>query len=205
RGFGVDREGFEQAMKRQKDQARSAWAGSGEQALSPVYSKTRGEVGDTVFVGYQDLACPAKVVALIQNGQRVDRLAEGQAGELVLDKTPFYAEAGGQVGDTGSIESSEGGAHVTGAKRYVGKMTVHAIKVVKGVLSVGDEVTAQVNTDARDATENHHTATHLLHTALRTILGDHVHQAGSLVAPDRLRFDFTHFEGVDSERLRDIE
>ncbi|GMW03528.1 MAG: alanine--tRNA ligase [Candidatus Hydrogenedentota bacterium] len=205
RGYEVDREGFQKAMARQKDQARSAWAGSGEQALSPVYSQTRNEVGDTEFLGYSSLSSSAKVVALIHSGKRVDTLAEGKDGELVLDRTPFYAEAGGQVGDTGLIESSEGSAHVMGAKRYSGKMTVHAIRVVKGAISVGDDVQAQVNADAREATENHHTATHLLHTALRTILGDHVHQAGSLVSPDRLRFDFTHFEAVDADRLRDIE
>jgi alanyl-tRNA synthetase len=124
---------------------------------------------------------------------------------VVLDKTPFYAESGGQAGDTGTLDAVDGNGHVSGAKAPLGKMTLHAVRVNRGALKVGDSVMARINVEKRRSTENHHTATHLLQAALQDILGDHVHQAGSLVAPDRLRFDFTHFEAVGAERLQDIE
>ncbi|MBX7257735.1 MAG: alanine--tRNA ligase, partial [Candidatus Hydrogenedentes bacterium] len=205
RGFQVDREGFEAAMERQRQQARSAWAGSGETALAPIYKIVHEEVGDTAFVGYDSLACAGHIAAIVKDGKRVNSLKVDEQGEIILDKTPFYADSGGQVGDTGILESSEGGAHVSGAKAPVGKMILHAVRVTKGVLKVGDTVDARVDEEARACTQNHHTATHLLQAALRDVLGDHVHQAGSLVAPDRLRFDFTHFEGIDAARLQDIE
>ncbi|MBI4559343.1 MAG: alanine--tRNA ligase, partial [Candidatus Hydrogenedentes bacterium] len=205
RGFRVDREGFDAAMAQQREQARSAWAGSGEEALAPVYRHVREEVRDTEFVGYDTMQSSARILALIRDGRRQDSLSEGEEGELILDRTPFYAEAGGQVGDVGTLESVEGSGHVSSTKAPVGRMAVHYARVMRGRFSIGDAVTAQVDRDAREATQNHHTATHLLQAALRDILGDHVHQAGSLVAPDRLRFDFTHFEAIDHQRLQDIE
>jgi alanyl-tRNA synthetase len=135
----------------------------------------------------------------------VQELSEGTEGEIVLDKTPFYAEAGGQIGDTGSLDAVGGNAHVSGAKAPLGKMTLHEARVNRGVLKVGDTVTARIHAEKRRATENHHTATHLLQAALQDILGDHVHQAGSLVTPERLRFDFTHFEAIGADRLQDVE
>ncbi|MFA6245135.1 MAG: alanine--tRNA ligase, partial [Candidatus Hydrogenedentales bacterium] len=205
RGFQVDREGFEAAMNRQRQQARSAWTGSGETALAPIYNVIVQEIGETKFVGYDAIACTARIAAIVKDGQRIDCLKLDERGEIILDQTPFYADSGGQVGDTGTLESSEGGAHVSGAKAPVGKMTLHAVRVTKGALKVGDVVDARVDETARTSTQNHHTATHLLQAALRDVLGDHVHQAGSLVSPDRLRFDFTHFEGIDGARLQDIE
>ncbi len=206
RGFEVDRQGFDEAMARQREQARSAWTGSGEQAISPVYRVVKDECGDTRFVGYETLSTASQIRAIITaGGQRAEELREGEEGELILDETPFYANSGGQVGDIGLIESANAAAHVSDTRALLPKQTLHAVKVVQGVLRVGDKVTAQVDVDARRATQAHHTATHLLQAALRTILGDHVHQAGSLVAPGRLRFDFTHFEGVDAARLLDIE
>ncbi len=205
RGYAVDREGFDAAMSKQREQARSAWAGSGEEALSPIYRVVSEEVGATEFVGYETPECAATITAIVRDGQRVDCLAEGETGEIVLNKTPFYAESGGQVADTGSLDAVDGNAHVSGARAPVGKMTLHAAKVNRGTLNVGDTVTARIDIEKRSATENHHTATHLLQAALQDILGDHVHQAGSQVTPERLRFDFTHFEAIGPERLQDIE
>lgn len=205
RGFTVDREGFDTAMSKQREQARSAWAGSGEEALPPVYRVVLDEVGPTDFIGYETDSCTATIAAIIQAGKRKNALSEGEEGEIVLNKTPFYADSGGQVGDTGTLENVNGNAHVVSAKAPLGKMTLHAVRVNSGTLKVGDSVAAQINQANRRATESHHTATHLLQAALQDILGDHVHQAGSLVTPERLRFDFTHFEGIDAERLRDVE
>ncbi len=205
RGYSVDREGFDAAMTKQREQARSAWAGSGEEALSPVYRVTLDEAGATQFLGYEASECEARIVAIIRSGTRADSLCEGQEGEVVLDKTPFYAESGGQAGDTGTLDAVSGNAHVSGTKAPLGKMILHAVRVNRGALKVGDSVIARINVEKRRSTENHHTATHLLQAALQDILGDHVHQAGSLVAPDRLRFDLTHFEAVGAERLHDIE
>jgi len=205
RGFTVDREGFDAAMAKQREQARSAWAGSGEETLAPVYRIVADEVGQTEFVGYDTLQCPARIVAIILNGQRVESLPEGAEGEIVLDKTPFYAESGGQIGDTGTLDAADGAAHVFNTKAPIKKVTLHVVRVNRGVLKQGDTVSASVDAAKRRATENHHTATHLLQAALQDVLGDHVHQAGSLVTPDRLRFDFTHFEAIGAERLYDIE
>jgi alanyl-tRNA synthetase len=205
RGFKVDTEGFNSAMKRQRDLARSSWAGSGEEAVSPIYRGLHDEFGKTEFLGYEQLESPATIKAIVVKGQRVAQLSEGQDGEIILDKTPFYAESGGQIGDTGTIEGAESVAHVVTTKTPATKLYVHSAKVMKGVLKQGDAVTARVDVTARTATQNHHTATHLLQAALRDVLGDHVHQAGSLVEPGRLRFDFTHFEAIDTARLLDIE
>jgi len=205
RGYSVDRQGFEAAMARQREQARGAWAGSGEAALAPVYRLVREAVGDTQFVGYDVTECEAEIVAIIRDDERAEALELGQEGQIVLDRTPFYAEAGGQVGDTGLLDAVDGGGHVSIATAPLGKTVLHAVRVSKGVLNVGDAVSAQVDRARRSATANHHTATHLLQAALQDVLGDHVHQAGSAVDPERLRFDFTHFEGIDAARLRDIE
>jgi alanyl-tRNA synthetase len=205
RGFTVDREGFMAAMERQRQKARSAWTGSGEDAIAPVYRVVRDRVGDTEFLGYDTCVIEARVAAIVRGGSEIQALGAGEEGEVVLDRTPFYAESGGQVGDTGALEFSDGTAHVSATRRLVGKMTLHQASVSAGTLRVGDTVTARVDTQARQATQNHHTATHLLQAALQDVLGDHVHQAGSLVGPDRLRFDFTHFEAIDPDRLRDIE
>ncbi len=205
RGYRVDREGFEAAMERQREQARSAWTGSGQQAIAPVYRALNEELGDTKFVGYDETACTATIVAIVCDNQRVNELKEGEEGDVALDVTPFYAESGGQMGDTGAFDAVGGNAHVSTTQKFAGAMHMHRVKVNHGVLRVGDKVEARVDAALRQATENHHTATHLLQAALQNVLGDHVHQAGSLVAPDRLRFDFTHFEAIGAERLQDLE
>lgn len=205
RGYKVDRDGFDKAMKQQREQARSAWTGSGQEAIAPIYRKLHDELGETKFLGYGATESTAQITALVKGGDRVHELREGDTGEIILDQTPFYAEAGGQQGDTGALETSEGDAQITGTKRLVGKMTVHFAKVNRGTLKVGDRVDARVDAFRRACIQNHHTSTHLLQSALQNVLGDHVHQAGSLVAPDRLRFDFTHFEAIDTARIQDIE
>ena len=205
RGYTVDREGFDTAMARQREQARSAWAGTGDAELAPVYRRLHGEMGDTEFVGYDTRRCESSIRAIVRNASQVDELKLGEEGEIVLEQTPFYAEAGGQVGDTGTLDATDGSAHVSGAAAPVGKMIVHAVQMTKGTFRVGDTVTAAVDAEAREATECHHTATHLLQAALQDIVGGHVHQAGSRVAADRLRFDFTHFEGIEAGRIEDVE
>jgi alanyl-tRNA synthetase len=205
RGYVLDEEGFEAAMQRQRSQARSAWAGSGQEAVAPIYRQLHEELGNTTFIGYDNLEGEGKVLALLQNAARVDCAGEGEEVEIILDTTPFYAESGGQVGDSGIIESAGAHALVTGVRKVNGKLFVHSARVINGQLKQGDTVRAIVNAEARHATENHHSATHILQAALQQVLGQHVHQAGSLVAPDRLRFDFTHFEAIDQPRLHDIE
>jgi len=205
RGFTVDREGFQQAMARQKEKARGAWAGSGQQAIAPIYRTLNEQLGDTEFTGYSTRQETATVRAIVRDGKSADALQAGENGEVVLDKTPFYAESGGQVGDTGVLKSSEATANVSATRRLAGKMMLHGVTIANGTLKVGDKVGACVDETRRRAIENHHTATHLLQAALRQALGEHVHQAGSYVGPDRLRFDFTHFEGIAPDRLHDIE
>ncbi len=205
RGYTVDKDGFQTAMARQRERARDAWAGSGEESLSPVYRVIREEAGATHFCGYDATECPAVVKALVKDGQRVKELGEGEQGEVILDRTPFYAASGGQVGDVGLLDGVGGSAHVADTAAPLTKLVVHKATVTRGVLREGDRVEAQVDASRRRSIMNHHTATHLLQAALREVLGDHVHQAGSLVQPERLRFDFTHFEGIELDRLQDIE
>jgi len=205
RGYTVDTDGFKAAMAQQKEKARGTWAGSGQQSLAPVYHSLHAAKGDTPFTGYESLAETAEVLAIIKDGAEVDSLPEGETGEVLLDKTPFYAESGGQVADTGTLACSEATGQVTHVKRLVGKMTLHTVTMLSGTLRRRDKVDARVDGVRRARTEAHHTATHLLQAALRQVVGDHVHQAGSYVGPDRLRFDFTHFEGISEALLEDVE
>ncbi|MCF6286469.1 MAG: alanine--tRNA ligase, partial [Candidatus Hydrogenedentes bacterium] len=204
-GYTIDRDGFNAAMAEQKNRGREGWAGSGQKAIAPVYDHVREAHGDTDFKGYDCTACDATIQAIIFDTESVNELTEGQEGEIVLNQTPFYGESGGQVGDTGVLDSVNGNASVANVKKVVGALHCHAVTVKNGVLKVGDKVEAVVDARSRKQTENHHTATHLLQAALQNVIGDHVHQAGSMVSPDRLRFDFTHFEGIDTDRLEDIE
>jgi alanyl-tRNA synthetase len=205
RGYEMDQEGFEAAMQKQRTMARSAWKGSGEEAVANVYPKLHEEFGETRFLGYTELEANVTIHAIVKDKDRADGASEGEEVELIFDQTPFYAESGGQTADVGVIDSPNGNAQVLSVKKLVGKMFVHRVRVNSGTLKPGDTVTAMVDATARRATENHHSATHILQAALQDVLGDHVHQAGSLVTPDRLRFDFTHFEGIDEARLQDIE
>ena len=203
RGYPYDQAGFDDAMKQQKE--RGGFVGSGQEAIAPIYSNVHEACGDTEFKGYDTIECKATIKAIIRDGASINELTEGQEGEIILDQTPFYAESGGQVGDTGVLDSVDGNGTVTDVKKVFGTLFCHAVTVRNGVLRVGDKVEATANELNRRQTENHHTATHLLQAALQNVIGEHVHQAGSMVSPDRLRFDFTHFEGIDSDSLEKIE
>ena len=203
-GLTFDQAGFHRAMQEQKARARASWKGAAKQTANPVYQS----LPKSKFEGYrQTRSDGCEVLAIIRNGQGVRELKAGESGEVILDHTPFYAEAGGQVGDRGWFYSDDHNtvvAEVTGCYYPIQGVRAHQV-VVKSPLRVGDKVDAVVNTDIRQATMRNHTATHLLHAGLREVLGKHVKQAGSLVAPDHLRFDFSHFAAVEDEELQDIE
>jgi len=205
RGLEIDREGFEREMEEQRRRARASWKGAEKGAVPPAYQSLL-EKGRTRFVGYEHLETHARVVGLLVDQQLVDRVDPGTHAELVLDETPFYAETGGQVGDQGAIYSEAGDklADVETTYPAIPGLPVHRI-VAHAPISTGDEVWARVNDPVRHATMRNHTATHLLHAALRKVLGPHVKQAGSVVAPDRLRFDFTHYTAMDRAEIEEVE
>ncbi|MGV6827414.1 MAG: alanine--tRNA ligase, partial [bacterium] len=199
RELSLDMDGFEAAMNEQRERARAA----------NQFSAQSGAVldieGETEFVGYDRLDNEATVVALFSDGNSVDTLSNGQEGMVVLDRTPFYAESGGQAGDSGQISSGQGQFVVADTQKQSGDVFVHLGKAEGGELTVGETVNCQVDASERRATALNHSATHLLHAALRELLGDHVQQKGSLVEAERLRFDFTHFEPVSDDKLAEIE
>src|SRR5580658_8785745 len=203
-GISFDQAGFDHAMEEQKTRARASWKGAAKQTANPVYQ----QLPKSVFEGYsQTRSDGCEVLAIIKNGQGAQELKAGEEGEVILDHTPFYADSGGQVGDKGWFYSDDHNtvvAEVKGCYAPVQGVRAHQV-VVKQPIRVGDHVDAVVNTDVREATMRNHTATHLLHAGLREVLGQHVKQAGSLVAPNHLRFDFSHFTAVEDEELQDIE
>jgi alanyl-tRNA synthetase len=212
-GRTVDDEGFEKAMQRQREEARRNWAGSGEAATERLWFELKDEVGATEFLGYDTETAEGKVVALVRDGARVERAAAGEAVQVVVNQTPFYAEAGGQVGDSGVMFSSRGAEiAVRDTQKKLGLLWVHEAQVTRGELKVGDVVELRVDHARREAIRANHSATHLLHEALRRRLGEHVTQKGSLVAPDRLRFDVSQpvpptaadLEAVEAEVNRRI-
>lgn len=205
RGIGVDTEGFGAAMQRQREMARAAWAGSGEAATETVWYGLREEVGATEFLGYEAEKAEGVVAALVRDGARVDTIAVGDTGLLVANQTPFYAEGGGQVGDSGVISGSGFTARVTNVEKKLGDLWVHHVTVEDGHLVVGHPAEFVVDHARRATIRAHHSATHLLHEALRQVLGDHVAQKGSLVAPDRLRFDISHQKPITEEELGRVE
>ncbi len=206
RGVKVDREGFEKAMKEQVERARAASAFSGEvfAAAAPALERVFKNHGATEFTGYERLEDEGRVLLILQGEAELDKLAAGQGGQVVLDRTPFYAEGGGQVGDSGYLEWPGGRARVVTTKKSKQGLHLHEVEVAEGELEVGTPVRAIVDPERR-CTEKNHTATHLLHAALRAVLGPQVRQAGSLVAPDRLRFDFTHTAALGPEEVRKVE
>lgn len=202
-GMTVDREGFETAMQEQRTRAREAHKkGGGMNIQGGALSELEA---DSQFVGYTETSVEAKIVVLIKDGEIVDSVGEGDTALVVLDKTPFYAESGGQVSDVGTISSFTGTLNVEGLVKAPRGQHVHQVTVESGELHVGDDVRASVERDSRAAIEKNHTATHLLHKALKEVLGTHVNQAGSLVEPQRLRFDFSHFGSITPEELADVE
>ena len=205
RGIGVNLDGFQDAMARQRAEARKAWAGSGDAATEQVWFQVRDEVGATDFLGYDTEAAEGRVVALVKGGARVEAANQGDEVAVVVNQTPFYGESGGQMGDTGEIVAAQGRATVSDTQKKLGDLPIHLAKVESGTLKIGDEVRLVVDTTRRRALRNHHSATHLLHAALRNRLGEHVTQKGSLVAPDRLRFDISHPKGLSADDIATVE
>ncbi|MCF8116907.1 MAG: alanine--tRNA ligase [Desulfarculaceae bacterium] len=204
-GLGVDEDGFSEAMGQQRARSRAAWSGSGEQQLPPALAKLKSEGFTTAFTGYEGLTGSAPAALILVDGEPVDAVAQGQKAELVAAATPFYGAAGGQVGDVGAIKGPHGQAKVVDTLKPGGELIVHQIQVSEGSIALGEELVLTVDPGARAATAANHTATHLLHAALRETLGEHVKQAGSMVSPERLRFDFSHFEAMTPEELRAVE
>jgi alanyl-tRNA synthetase len=206
RGIGVDREGFDAAMARQKAAARAAWKGSGQAADGEVWFDIAEEFGATEFTGYTATVGDAQVLALVKDGARVDQLGAGEEGVVITNQTPFYAESGGQVGDTGTISGEQGAsAVVLDTAKPLGRLHAHRVRVDGGAISLGEAVHLEVDVARRDATRANHSATHLLHEALRRRLGAHVTQKGSMVSPDRLRFDFSHPTALSAEDIAAVE
>jgi alanyl-tRNA synthetase len=203
-GFELDETGFNQEMAAQQERAKKSWAGSGEETVSEIYRKLKSSVSSE-FVGYDSLEQPETVTYIIKNGEPAETIAQGEEAEIVLEKTPFYPEGGGQTGDRGVIRGENALFVVENTMKYGDGLIIHKGKMEIGSLSKGANVTASVDSESRRATERNHTATHLLHKALQMVLGDHVRQAGSMVSPDRLRFDFTHFTQVTPEEIARIE
>jgi alanyl-tRNA synthetase len=203
-GLTFDQAGFDRSMAEQRERARASWKGGAKQTANPAYQ----QLPKSVFEGYLETRSEdSEVVALIKNGQGVEELKPGEEGEVILDRTPFYADAGGQVGDRGTLYSDEINslvAEVKGCYYPVQGVRAHQV-IAKQPIRVGDKVDAVVDTAIRQATMRNHTATHLLHAGLREVLGKHVKQAGSLVTPAHLRFDFSHFTAVEEAQLEDIE
>jgi alanyl-tRNA synthetase len=206
RGIGVDTEGFRAAMEKQKADARKAWKGSGEAATEAVWFDVREEAGATDFLGYDTETAEGEIRALLRDGKVVKTLKKGEEGQVVLNQTPFYAESGGQVGDRGVIRGSGGQLfRVTDTQKKAGDLIVHYGRIESGELKAGDAVELVVDHERRTATRANHSATHLVHEALRQVLGTHVTQKGSLVAPDRLRFDFSHPKPLTREEIKEVE
>ncbi|MEA3305715.1 MAG: alanine--tRNA ligase, partial [Candidatus Omnitrophota bacterium] len=208
RDISVDRNGYEEAMKKQRERARSK-----SKIKSSIFEKQEGEnvlkklsqsLNPTAFFGYKAFETEAKVLVIVKSGERVKRAEKGDEVEIVMDNSPFYGEAGGQAGDSGEISSGASKIRISGTKR-IGNIIVHHGEVLKGEIKENDKVKASVDKGLRLDIARNHTATHLLHYALREILGRHVKQSGSLAAGDRLRFDFTHFKNVDKRELDRIE
>ena len=205
RGVGVDTDAFSKAMERQRAEARKAWAGSGEAATETVWFGVRDQVGATEYLGYETERAEGVVGALVSGGQEVEVLEAGQKGLVVLNQTPFYGESGGQVGDMGVMTAVGLRVLVTNTQKKLGDLFVHEVTVELGALRKGQALELEVDHSRRSAIRANHSATHLLHEALRQVLGDHVAQKGSLVSPDRLRFDFAHPKPISDGELAEVE
>ncbi|MCC8938413.1 alanine--tRNA ligase [Bradyrhizobium sp. Arg68] len=209
RGISVDQAAFSDAMERQREKAKASWKGSGETAAEGFWFGVRERLGSTEFLGYETEDVEAKILGLFRGHDEVDRLNVGEGGVVVVNQTPFYAESGGQVGDHGTIRQNSDSANISARVLDTQKMGdglfLHAVKVENHGLRVGDVVRLDVDHERRSDIRRHHSATHILHEALRQVLGDHIAQRGSLVAPDRLRFDFVHPKPITPEELARVE
>jgi alanyl-tRNA synthetase len=205
RNIAVDVDGFNLEMDRQRERARASWAGSGEAATETVWFNLRERIGSTEFLGYETETAEGVVAALVRDGQQVPELMVGDSGAVILDQTPFYAESGGQVGDIGVMSGQHGRFQVNDTQKMADDLIVHFGVVEAGTLQVGAKLTLEVDHARRTDIRRNHSATHLLHEALRQVLGDHVAQKGSLVAPDRLRFDFSHPKPMSNDEIERVE
>ncbi|MFN3658545.1 MAG: alanine--tRNA ligase [Pseudolabrys sp.] len=205
RGIGVDIASFTDAMERQREKARESRFSSGEVATEAIWFALREKVGATEFLGYETESAEGVVSALIKDGQQVAELKKGDSGVAVVNQTPFYGESGGQVGDTGEMRREGVRLAVTDTQKKAGDLFAHLVKVEEGAVKVGDPLLLEVDHARRGAIRQNHSATHLLHEALRLVLGDHVAQKGSLVSPDRLRFDISHPKPISAEELERVE
>jgi alanyl-tRNA synthetase len=205
RGIGVDTTAFNSAMERQRQTARASWTGSGEAATETVWFGLKEKAGATEFLGYETESAEGVVAALVRDGQEVDALKAGETGAVIVNQTPFYGESGGQVGDTGVMTGEGVRFRVTETQKKAGDLLVHLGVLEQGTLRAAMPLTLEVDHARRSSIRSNHSGTHLLHEALRQVLGDHVAQKGSLVAPDRLRFDFSHPKPIADEEVLRIE
>ncbi|HEX3755286.1 MAG TPA: alanine--tRNA ligase [Rhizomicrobium sp.] len=205
RGIAVDQDGFTFAMQKQREEARKSWAGSGEAASQTQWFAVLDEVGRTEFLGYDTEEAEGAIVAMFKDGSRVTGAVAGETVEIVANQTPFYGESGGQAGDTGTVTSAKGRGDVVDTQKQLGALHVHTVKIIEGGFGTGDAVDWKVDDERRRATRANHSATHLLHAALKRVLGGHVSQKGSLVTAERLRFDFSHPKPVTHDELQRIE
>ncbi|MGL5634910.1 MAG: alanine--tRNA ligase [Sarcina sp.] len=204
KGFTVDQEGFDKEMQAQRERARNARGETSYMGADGPVNRIDANI-ETVFDGYDKTEMTSKIIVLGDNEDFRDELSEGQEGFLVTPITPFYAEMGGQVGDTGSLETNTGRAVVLDCKKNVGGKFVHFVRVIEGTIAVGEEVKLIVNSNRRNDIRKNHTATHMLHAALRVVIGDQVHQSGSLCNNERLRFDFTNFSALTEDEIQSVE
>ncbi|MDE1933859.1 alanine--tRNA ligase [Bradyrhizobium sp.] len=205
RGISVDQASFDDAMERQRQKARASWVGSGDTASEAIWFPLREKLGATEFLGYETETAEGVVGALVKDGAAVDQLKTGESGAIVLNQTPFYGESGGQVGDIGVMTGEGVRFRVTDTQKKAGDLFVHLGTVEQGTLKAGTALLLEVDHGRRSSIRAHHSATHILHEALRQVLGDHIAQRGSLVAPDRLRFDFVHQKPITREELARVE
>lgn len=205
KNIAVDNAGFDAAMEEQRNKARAAWTGSGAEATSTVWFDIQKAKGDTQFTGYVNTQGSGKIIAIINNGAEVTEAKSGEKVSILTDKTCFYAESGGQAGDKGLLENATATAIVTDTKKQLGSLHIHLVEVTKGTLKVGDVVEQKVDSERRNKIRANHSATHIMHAALRKVLGNHVSQKGSLVEADYFRFDFSHNAAVTDEEILKIE
>jgi len=205
RGIAVDQDGFTNAMQKQKAEARASWVGSGEATSEAQWFAVLDEIGRTEFLGYDSEEAEGEIAGMVKDGARVQSAAAGETVEVLTNQTPFYAESGGQAGDVGKMTSAKAEGEVIDTRKKLGSLHVHIVKVTKGTFKIGDAVDLKVDHERRRATRANHSATHLLHAALKRILGNHVSQKGSLVEAERLRFDFSHPKPVTQDELARIE
>jgi alanyl-tRNA synthetase len=205
KGLTVDLEGFDAAMTRQKEQARAAWSGSGQAAAAGEWFAIRERLGPTDFIGYENVETTAELLSIVKDGAEADSAQAGETVQVLFDRTPFYGEGGGQAGDTGEIEWDGGRGRVLDTQKQAGDLHVHVIEITQGVLKPGVQARLAVDPDRRTTTRANHSAAHLVHAALRNVLGGHVTQKGQLVDGERMRFDFSHGQPLTADEIDRIE